>query len=110
MDLGLAGANVFVQGGTRGMGRAAAECFAEDGARVAVFGRTKADLDETVKRLQELGSPEAIGIQGDICEADQVTAAFEQIGERWTELNVLVNMAGPDVGGGFEELSDEQSS
>ena len=34
MDLGLANAAVCVQGGSKGMGRAAAECFAEDGARV----------------------------------------------------------------------------
>ena len=40
--------------GTGGMGRAAAECFAADGARVAVFGRTQAKLDETVERLREI--------------------------------------------------------
>ncbi|HEY7136366.1 MAG TPA: SDR family NAD(P)-dependent oxidoreductase, partial [Acidimicrobiia bacterium] len=44
MDLGLAGATAVVQGGTQGMGRAAAECFAEDGARVAVLARTPRDL------------------------------------------------------------------
>ena len=41
MDLGLAGAAVVVQGGTKGMGRAAAECFAADGARVAVLARPR---------------------------------------------------------------------
>src|SRR5439155_10425402 len=41
MDLGLRGAAAVVNGGTGGMGRAAAECFADDGARVAVFGRTQ---------------------------------------------------------------------
>jgi NAD(P)-dependent dehydrogenase (short-subunit alcohol dehydrogenase family) len=30
-----------VQGGTQGMGRAAAECFAADGANVAVIARTE---------------------------------------------------------------------
>ena len=35
MDLGLKDAAVVVAGGTSGMGRAAAECFAVDGARVA---------------------------------------------------------------------------
>jgi 3-oxoacyl-[acyl-carrier protein] reductase len=36
MDLGLDAAAVVVAGGTTGMGRSAAECFAADGARVAV--------------------------------------------------------------------------
>ena len=40
MDLGLNDATVVVSGGTKGMGRAAAECFAAEGARVAVLGRT----------------------------------------------------------------------
>lgn len=40
MDLGLHEATVVVAGGTSGMGRAAAECFAADGARVAVLARS----------------------------------------------------------------------
>jgi NAD(P)-dependent dehydrogenase (short-subunit alcohol dehydrogenase family) len=45
MDLGLKHAAAVVVGGGRGMGLAAALCLAEDGARVAVVGRTKAVLD-----------------------------------------------------------------
>jgi 3-oxoacyl-[acyl-carrier protein] reductase len=56
MDLGLSGATAVVQGGTQGMGRAAAECFAVDGARVAVLARTQADLDTTVARLRDVSS------------------------------------------------------
>jgi NAD(P)-dependent dehydrogenase (short-subunit alcohol dehydrogenase family) len=37
MDLGLAGAAVVVSGGSKGMGRAAAESIAAEGARVAVL-------------------------------------------------------------------------
>ena len=51
MDLGLNGAAAVVVGGTAGMGRAAAECFAADGARVAVLGRTPERLDETARAL-----------------------------------------------------------
>ena len=54
MELGLVGAAVCVQGGTQGMGRATAETFAAEGARVAVLARDKARLDETVGRLTEL--------------------------------------------------------
>ena len=69
MDLGLADATAVVQGGTQGMGRAAAQCFADDGARVAVLARTKADLDATCADLLERGAPEAIALQADITEA-----------------------------------------
>jgi NAD(P)-dependent dehydrogenase (short-subunit alcohol dehydrogenase family) len=109
MDLGLAGAAVCVQGGTRGMGRAAAECFATEGARVAVLARNRADLDETVARLAELGSPDPVALPADLTLGAEVSAAFEQLAARWGELNVLVNAAGPvDVGvAPFESMSDE---
>ncbi len=107
MDLGLADAKAVVQGGTQGMGRAAAECFAADGARVAVLARTKADLDATVEHLVELGSPEAFPLQADITDRDQVDAAFREVEQRWGELNILVNAAGPTGIGAFEELSDD---
>jgi 3-oxoacyl-[acyl-carrier protein] reductase len=42
VDLGLANAKAVVVGGSRGMGLAAARCLAEDGARVALVGRTRA--------------------------------------------------------------------
>jgi 3-oxoacyl-[acyl-carrier protein] reductase len=108
VDLGLEGAAVFVQGGSRGMGRAAAECFAADGARVAVMARTQADLDDAVASLRDAGAADAVGIRGDIREDHEVHAAFDQVRERWGHLNVLVNMAGPDVVGGIEDLDDDQ--
>ena len=107
MDLGLAGAKAVVQGGTKGMGRAAAECLAADGASVAALARTQADLDAAVARLLELGAADAIGLRADVTDGAQVDAAFEQVRDRWGDLNVLVNAAGPTVGGGFEELSDD---
>ena len=49
MDLGLRDAAAVVVGGGRGMGLAAARCLAEDGARVAIVGRTQAVLDDRGK-------------------------------------------------------------
>jgi 3-oxoacyl-[acyl-carrier protein] reductase len=110
VDLGLAGAAVCVQGGTKGMGRAAAERFAADGARVVVLARGVDAMDETVAALQGAGSPEAFGISMDLTDAGAVSGAFAEIGERWGELNVLVNAAGPvDVGiGDFEDVDDDE--
>src|ERR1700744_4185293 len=79
----LAGATVAVAGGTAGMGRAAAECFAADGARVAVLARSQAALTETVAELRSLGSPDAIGLPTDLSRPDPVTAAFDELGGRW---------------------------
>jgi NAD(P)-dependent dehydrogenase (short-subunit alcohol dehydrogenase family) len=108
MDLGLAGATAVVQGGTQGMGRAAAECLADDGAKVAVLARTQADLDATCEHLRERGSPETLALRCDITKPEQVDAAFATVEERWGSLNILVNAAGPAGLGNLEQLTDEQ--
>jgi NAD(P)-dependent dehydrogenase (short-subunit alcohol dehydrogenase family) len=110
VDLGLEGAAVVVSGGSQGMGRAAAEVFAQEGARTAVLARGKAGLDEAVAALMALGAPDAVGLPADLTDRAQVDAAFSAIGERWGELNVLVNAAGPvDVGiGRFDDLDDAE--
>ncbi len=107
MDLGLGGAHALVQGGTQGMGRAAAECFADDGANVAVLARTQADLDATVADLRERGAPDAVGLRADITQPAEVEAALAELAERWGELNILVNATGPGGLGNFEQLSDD---
>ncbi|ADP81323.1 SDR family NAD(P)-dependent oxidoreductase [Pseudofrankia inefficax] len=110
MDLGFKDATVVVSGGTAGMGRAAADCFAADGAKVAVLARSKAALDATVEELSALGSPDAVGIQTDLFDAGSVDAALAQVGERWGQLNALVNAAGPMAMNlkTFETYTDEE--
>jgi 3-oxoacyl-[acyl-carrier protein] reductase len=107
MDLGFAGATVVVQGGSRGMGFAAAECFAGEGAKVAVLARSRSSLDAAVARLEAAGAADAVALQADITDDGQVVRAFDAVRERWGELNVLVNAAGPtDRLGAFDVLTD----
>jgi 3-oxoacyl-[acyl-carrier protein] reductase len=109
MDLGLKDATAVVVGGGRGMGFAAARCLAEDGARVAVVGRTKDVLDRAAKQLTDLGSPDALGLVADATDADQVQRVFGELSERWGgQLNALINAVGPGTRGTFEDLTDEQ--
>lgn len=108
MDLGLSGAAVVVTGGTQGMGRAAAELLARDGARLAIFARSAGALRETSEALHNLGSPDAVGIRVDVSDTDSVEAAFAEIAARWGHLNALVNTVGPSVTGTIDDLTDEQ--
>ncbi|MFQ5515133.1 MAG: SDR family NAD(P)-dependent oxidoreductase [Myxococcota bacterium] len=106
MDLELAGAAAVVTGGSKGMGRATAECLAAEGARVALLARGKPALEETEQRLHALGSPDVLGLCVDLGDSKRVEAAFAELGERWGEINVLVNTVGPGAGR-LEQLSDE---
>ena len=110
MDLGLSGAKVVIAGGTKGMGLAAARCFAEDGANVAVLARGKGALDEALEQLREWGSPAPLAIQTDLRDDAAVGRAFARISEAWGGVvNTLVNAAGPEEvsAGSVEDLTDE---
>jgi 3-oxoacyl-[acyl-carrier protein] reductase len=106
MDLGFADATAAVTGGTKGMGRAIAECLATEGARVAVLARGRQALDDTVAALERLGSPDAVGLSVDVLDPADIDRAFTVIDGRWGSLNVLVNTVGPGAGR-FETLTDD---
>jgi 3-oxoacyl-[acyl-carrier protein] reductase len=109
VDLGLKDATAVVVGGGRGMGFAAAQCLADDGARVALVGRTKDVLDRAAGELADRGSPDAVGLVADTGDAAAVQQMFDEIGAQWdAELNILINAVGPGSIGTFEDLTDEQ--
>lgn len=109
MDLGLQDAKSVVVGGSRGMGRAAAQCLADDGARVAIIARAQSQLDDVIDDLRRRGSPEPVGLVADVTDAGQIEAAFAEVARRWDgELNILINAVGPNARGGFADLADDQ--
>lgn len=105
MDLGLEGSAAVVTGGTKGMGRAIAETFADDGARVAVLARGTEAIDDTLAELRRRGCPDAVGLSIDLTDPAAITIAFAEIGDRWGEINSLVNTIGPGDGY-FETMED----
>ncbi|MCW7945874.1 acetoacetyl-CoA reductase [Streptomyces hygroscopicus] len=89
MDLGLQDKRVLVTGATRGIGRATARAFADEGARVVVSYHS----DESAARdvVKELGSEErAHAVQLDLEDPQSVIAGVRAAEERWGGLDVVV--------------------
>jgi 3-oxoacyl-[acyl-carrier protein] reductase len=78
-----------VTGGTRGIGRAIAERFAEEGAAVVVVGRGSG----VAEMARELGD-DAIGVSCDVANEQSVTALLAIVLDRFGRIDVLVNNAG----------------
>jgi 3-oxoacyl-[acyl-carrier protein] reductase len=55
MDLGLKGLNALVTGGSKGIGRRAADILAGEGANVSICARNKQEVDEAVAALGKKG-------------------------------------------------------
>ncbi|MDQ3308674.1 MAG: glucose 1-dehydrogenase [Gemmatimonadota bacterium] len=90
----MTGKVAVVTGASRGIGRAVAERFARDGARVVVnYARSGDQAEQVVAGIREWGG-EAIAVQADMGRPEQIAQLFKQTTERFGRLDVLVNNAG----------------
>jgi len=101
LDLHLKGKSAIVTGGTRGIGRAIAECFAEEGANVAICARKTGEVDEAVRALQAKGVT-AFGQVVDIADGPALQAFVRAAAEALGGLDVLVSNASALVQGNAE--------
>jgi NAD(P)-dependent dehydrogenase (short-subunit alcohol dehydrogenase family) len=95
----LEGKVALITGAASGMGRAAAELFAAEGARVVVSDVTEGD--DTVKAITGAGG-EAVFVRADVSRADDCTAMVRTATDTFGALHILYNNAGvfPDDDGG----------
>jgi NAD(P)-dependent dehydrogenase (short-subunit alcohol dehydrogenase family) len=104
----LAGKVALVTGGGSGIGEAAAVLLAREGARVAVLGRTREKLEETVKRIEEAGG-EALAVEGDVSKYADMERVVREVVERWGRLDIVFANAGINgVWAPIDELAPEE--
>jgi NAD(P)-dependent dehydrogenase (short-subunit alcohol dehydrogenase family) len=88
----LRGKVALVTGGSRGIGRAIAAAYVQNGASVFICGRNAEDLGTA---LREIRQTDGIidGIAGDIGRAQDVENIVSKVVERFGAIDVLVNNA-----------------
>jgi len=99
LTLLLQGKTALVTGGTAGIGLAAAQRIAAEGAHVFLTGRTQANIDAAVASI----GFSATGIRSDITDFDDLDALVDAITAHGHGLDVVFANAG---GGEFAALAD----
>lgn len=74
VDLGIAGKRALVIGGSQGLGLAATEALAAEGADIALFARSAGPMAEVCTRLAEAHGIRANGHAGDVTRAEDIRA------------------------------------
>lgn len=83
----------IVTGGGTGIGEAIARAFAREGAKVAITGRRKEELERVVKNIGQHGG-HALALQGSVTNEPDVREAVEATVRTFGRLDILVNNAG----------------
>jgi NAD(P)-dependent dehydrogenase (short-subunit alcohol dehydrogenase family) len=88
-----------VTGGSKGIGRAIAESFVDDGADVVICSRTKEEIEATA---EDIG---AVGVECDVTDRDEVDNLVETAVDEFGGIDVLVNNAGASFMSNFDGVT-----
>jgi NAD(P)-dependent dehydrogenase (short-subunit alcohol dehydrogenase family) len=109
MDLGLKGKVAIIMGGTSGVGLKTAELFLEEGAKVAVCGRSNERKEKAYDHLLKFGKADSIyAATCDVTNKQDVNDFINGTAAHFGRIDTLVNAAGQSVMGHFFDISDEQ--
>ncbi len=102
----LSGHVAWISGGSSGIGEATAELFALEGARVAVIDIQVERGLQVVQRIESQGG-QAIFLECDVSQEDQVRGSIEQSVAHFGSLQIVVNCAGIVQVGSLHEYAEE---
>lgn len=100
----FAGKTVLVTGGGSGIGLAIARAFLDNGANVAISGRTESTL---IAALEGQPADRTLTVAGDVGVPADAEALVRAVVDRFGQLDVVVNNAAAITGGEFTDTVDE---
>ena len=83
----------FITGASRGIGRAVAQAYVREGARVALVATRKANVQRMCEELS-LSADQVLCLGADVSKREQVQQAVQDTLAHWGEIDVLINNAG----------------
>jgi len=98
----LEGKVAVVTGGNSGIGLATAKRFQEEGAKVAILGRSRKTLDEAVKTIGN----GVVAVQGDVSNFADVDKLYAEVAQKLGKIDVLFVNAGVAKFVPFAETSE----
>jgi NADP-dependent 3-hydroxy acid dehydrogenase YdfG len=98
---------VVITGGTSGVGRAVAQRFAAEGAKIAILARGHDGLSATASEIEALGGI-ALPIPVDVADARQVFAAADVIEHKLGPIDIWVNNAMTTIFARLDDIAPDE--
>lgn len=86
----------IITGAGRGIGKATALAFAQEGAHLALMARSKNEIDQVCQEVTALGR-RAMAIAADVSDEVQVTQMVKDVVSEFGTVDILVNNAGVHI-------------
>jgi 3-oxoacyl-[acyl-carrier protein] reductase len=102
----LAGKVSIITGSSSGIGKAIAQTFAEEGARVVIAARRQALCEQVAKQIRARGG-DALVVRTDVTDEAQVERLIAETVRQLGRLDILVNNAGIGGGGRIAETETD---
>jgi 3-oxoacyl-[acyl-carrier protein] reductase len=103
----LEGRIAWITGAGRGLGRAIALAYADEGAGLFLTARSAAELEQTAKLASARGAA-VEWCTADVRSTSDIAAAYQLAIDRYGQIDVLVNNAGVWIEKPFLDFSDEE--
>lgn len=107
MDLGIRDRVALVCGASQGLGRAAAEALAAEGAKVAVVSRRSDAILRTAGEIAQAHGVVTLGLAADLVQPGACERAVAETVERFGRLDILVSNAGGPPPGFIDQIDDD---
>src|SRR3546814_824022 len=101
----LDGKVAIITGGGSGIGKATAKLLASRGAKVAVTGRTVANLTKTVSELEAAGG-QAMAVAMDVSNEESIANGIAQVVDQFGRLDIMHSNAAQTGAGGLNQDGD----
>ena len=102
----LIGKKAIITGGASGMGKATAELFAKEGARVAILDVDEKEGNKTIELIKQNGG-EGIFLKTDVSNSKEIDESIEEILKNFGEIDILFNHAGTIIVKPLHESTEE---
>lgn len=85
---------VFITGASSGIGKACAEQFAAQGAKIVATARRLERLDELATELKNKYTAQVLTLAMDVQDKKQVATVIQNLPKEWQAIDILINNAG----------------